>query len=204
MATMTIQMTDLQASRSNQDSGQTPTPLEVCVEALQRGRDGALEQLIQKTEKACFHLAFSILKDRDLSKDALQDAYFIVFRRIGQLREPAAFKGWLFRIVTSCCHDILRKRGKEIETDMGERDDLLTPHSSPSDPSRQIPNRELLRSTFDNLPDQDRQALALREIASLSYEEMARVLSIPIGTVRSRLAKARQRFIKSYRKEQNQ
>ncbi|MCA9779617.1 MAG: hypothetical protein KC800_22975, partial [Candidatus Eremiobacteraeota bacterium] len=78
------------------------------------------------------------------------------------------------------------------------------PHSAPSDPSRQIPNRELLRSTFDNLPDQDRQALALREIASLSYEEMARVLSIPIGTVRSRLAKARQRFIKSYRKEQNQ
>lgn len=201
---MTIQMTDLQASRSNQDSGQTPTPLEVCVEALQRGRDGALEELIQKTEKACFHLAFSILKDRDLSKDALQDAYFIVFRRIGQLREPAAFKGWLFRIVTTCCHDILRKRGKEVETDMGDRDDLLTPHSAPSDPSRQIPNRELLRSTFDNLPDQDRQALALREIASLSYEEMARVLSIPIGTVRSRLAKARQRFIKSYRKEQNQ
>ncbi len=203
MATMTVQMTDLQASRSNEVSTPPSNTLEECVVALQRGRDGALEQLIRKTEKACFHLAFSILKDRDLSKDALQDAYFIVFRRIGQLREPAAFKGWLYRIVTSSCHDILRKRGKEIETDMSEREDLLTP-DSPSDPSKQIPNRELLRSTFDNLPDLDRQALALREIANLSYEEMARVLSIPIGTVRSRLAKARKRFIKSYRKEQNQ
>lgn len=203
MATMTVQMTDLQASRSNKVSTPPSNTLEECVVALQRGRDGALEQLIRKTEKACFHLAFSILKDRDLSKDALQDAYFIVFRRIGQLREPAAFKGWLYRIVTSSCHDILRKRGKEIETDMSEREDLLTP-DSPSDPSKQIPNRELLRSTFDNLPDLDRQALALREIANLSYEEMARVLSIPIGTVRSRLAKARKRFIKSYRKEQNQ
>jgi RNA polymerase sigma-70 factor, ECF subfamily len=204
LATMTVQMTDLQASRSNKASTPSSNTLEECVVALQRGRDGALEQLIKKTEKACFHLAFSILRDRDLSKDALQDAYFVVFRRIGQLREPAAFKGWLFRIVTSSCHDILRKRGKEIETDMSEREDLLGPGSSPSDPSKQIPNRELLRSTFDNLPDQDRQALALREIANLSYEEMARVLSIPIGTVRSRLAKARKRFIKSYRKEQNQ
>ena len=203
MATMTVQMTDLQANRSNAASTPSSNSLEDCVVALQRGRDGALEQLIRKTEKACFHLAFSILKDRDLSKDALQDAYFVVFRRIDQLREPAAFKGWLFRIVTTSCHDILRKRGKEIEIDMSEREDLLTP-DSPSDPSKQIPNRELLRSTFDNLPDQDRQALALREIASLSYEEMARVLSIPIGTVRSRLAKARKRFIKSYRKEQNQ
>ena len=200
---MTVQMTDLQANRSNAASTPSSNSLEDCVVALQRGRDGALEQLIRKTEKACFHLAFSILKDRDLSKDALQDAYFVVFRRIDQLREPAAFKGWLFRIVTTSCHDILRKRGKEIEIDMSEREDLLTP-DSPSDPSKQIPNRELLRSTFDNLPDQDRQALALREIASLSYEEMARVLSIPIGTVRSRLAKARKRFIKSYRKEQNQ
>ena len=51
-------------------------------------------------------------------------------------------------------------QGKEIETDMSEREDLLLPDSCPSDPSKQIPNRELLRSTFDNLPDQDRQALA--------------------------------------------
>ncbi|MFA7483587.1 MAG: RNA polymerase sigma factor [Vulcanimicrobiota bacterium] len=202
MATISIQMTQIPVNDTQKGATSTSGSLESCVEALRRGQDGALEALIQKTEKACFHLALSIIKDPELSKDALQDAYFLVFRRIGQLREPAAFKGWLFRIVSSCCHDIIRKRGQEIETDLEERNDLIGA-SEPGDPSREVPNRELLRSTFDKLPDQDRQALALREICSLSYQEMSQVLSIPVGTVRSRLAKARQRFIKSYRKEQN-
>ena len=89
-------------------------------------------------------------------------------------------------------------------------DVLLWPHDAVDallrdfEQDRSAEEEPAVASWVDNLPDQDRQALALREIASLSYEEMARVLSIPIGTVRSRLAKARKRFIKSYRKEQNQ
>jgi RNA polymerase sigma-70 factor (ECF subfamily) len=205
VTTMTVQMTDLHATAGKQSTPSTSSSIEEMVEALRSGQDGALENLIKKTEKACYHLALSILKDPDLSKDALQETYFLVYRRVGQLREPAAFKGWLYRIVTSCCHDILRKRSKEVETDLGEREDLLGAKAEKrptSDPSHEVPNREMIRSTFDGLADIDRQALALREICSLSYDEMSRVLSIPIGTVRSRLAKARKRFINAYRKEQ--
>jgi RNA polymerase sigma-70 factor, ECF subfamily len=206
VTTMTAKMTELHAAARKAKKLSPSGTTEEVVEALRRGQEGALEQLIKKTEKACYHLALSILKDPDLSKDALQDAYFLVYRRVGQLREPAAFKGWLYRIVTSCCHDILRKRGKEIETDIGDREDLLSEKSErkpTSDPSHEVPNRDLIRCTFSELPDIDRQAIALREICSLSYEEMSRVLSVPIGTVRSRLAKARKRFIDAYRKEQN-
>ena len=99
----------------------------------------------------------------------------------------------------------MRKRGREVETDLSERDDLLEQATGPSgasEPSSDLSSKEMLRATFRSLPAIDREAIALREVCCLSYEEMARTLSIPIGTVRSRLAKARKRFLKAYRKEQ--
>ncbi len=172
--------------------------LEALAARLQRREDGALEALIERTENACYRLAYSILGDADLSRDALQEAYFLVYQRIGQLREPAAFKGWLFRIVNHCCHDIGRKRGRETETDFEERQDLQALHSQ-GDLAEEVSQQQKIRDTFERLPEIDRTALALREVASLSYEEMSRVLDVPLGTVRSRLAKARQRFIELYK-----
>lgn len=203
MTTITLAMSDLAPPQPLDDA---PKSIEALASKLKLERDGAtLEALIKRTEKACYHLAVSILKDADLAKDALQESYFMVYRQIDQLREPAAFRSWLFRIVNRTCHDILRKRKKEVQTDLSSRDDVVS--DSPGsvrepDPSQAVSKRELLKATFKTLPDIDRETIALREICSLSYEEMAQTLSIPIGTVRSRLAKARQRFINAYRKEQ--
>ena len=205
MTTFTMPMTKPASISQSVATDLENSTLEQLVSSLQNRQEGALEALIKKTERACYHLALSILKDPELSKDALQDSYFVVFQRIGQLREAGAFKAWLFRIVSRSCHDILRKRGREVETDLSQREDLLTGESSgssPSDPSHSIPSRSLIKTTFQELPEIDRQTLALREVCSLSYEEMSRVLSVPIGTVRSRLAKARKRFITAYRKDQ--
>lgn len=207
MTVITLTMSDVSPSQAAaRPEAVEPDSLEALALRLQKSREGqALEALIQRTEKACFSLALSILKDPDLAKDALQDSYFVVFRQIDQLREAAAFKSWLFRIVTRTCHDMLRKRKREVETDLSQREDLMAGDSSSSpglDPSREVPKKEMLRATFRALPEIDREAIALREICHLSYEEMARTLAIPIGTVRSRLAKARQRFLKAYRKEQ--
>lgn len=205
MTTITMPMTTATATSPPAAASRETLSLDELVASLQKGEEGALEAVIQRTERACYHLALSILRDPDLSKDALQDSYFVVFQRIGQLRETGAFKAWLFRIVSHTCNDILRKRGREVETDLSEREDLLGEGASehpPSDPSSSVTDRTLIKATFKELPEIDRQALALREICSLSYEEMSRVLSIPIGTVRSRLAKARKRFITAYRKDQ--
>ena len=67
------------------------------------------------------------------------------------------------------------------------------------DLAEEVGRQDKIRSTFARLPEIDRTALALREVASMSYEEMAQVLQVPLGTVRSRLAKARQRFIDTYK-----
>ncbi len=172
--------------------------LEELARRLQLRDEGALEALIARTESACYRLAYSITSDSELSRDALQEAYFLVFQRIGQLREPAAFKGWLFRIVSHCCHDILRRRRREVQTDFEEREDLQALPEE-GDLAEEVTRAQKIRSTFAALPEIDRTALALREVCSMSYEEMSRVLDVPLGTVRSRLAKARQRFIDAYK-----
>ncbi len=172
--------------------------LEALVVRLQTRDETALEPFIARTEKACYRLALSILKDPDLSRDALQDSYLVVYQRIGQLREAGAVKSWLFRIVTHRCHDISRRRRKETETDFEEREDLhlLEPQQ---DHAEDISRQHKIRATFEQLPEIDRTALALREVCSMSYEEMSQVLKVPLGTVRSRLAKARKRFTDLYK-----
>ncbi|MBN9419905.1 MAG: RNA polymerase sigma factor [Candidatus Eremiobacteraeota bacterium] len=161
-------------------------------ERLQAREEGALEILIERTQSACSRLAVSILKDPELSRDALQEAYFVVYQRIGQLRDPLAIKSWLFRIVTHCCHDILRRRGKEIQVEVEVA-------AAAPDLAEGVGRQETIRATFAQLPEIDRTTLALREVCSMSYEEMAAVLQVPLGTVRSRLAKARQRFIDKFK-----
>lgn len=166
--------------------------------ALQQREEGALEALIERTESACFRLARSVTGDPELARDALQEAYFLLYQRIGQLREPAAIKTWLFRIVQHCCHDILRRRKKEVQTDFEEREDLQSLNDG-SDLAEEVSRQQKIRATLQSLPEIDRTVIGLREVCSMSYEEMAKVLDIPVGTVRSRLAKARLRFIDAYK-----
>jgi RNA polymerase sigma-70 factor (ECF subfamily) len=172
--------------------------LESLVVKLQAREEGALEALISRTEGACYRLAHSVLRDPDLARDALQEAYFLVYQRIGQLREPSAVKSWLFRIVNHCCHDIHRRRAHETQTDFEERQDLQALEQG-GDLAEEVTRQQKIRATFASLPEIDRTTIALREVCSMSYEEMARVLDIPLGTVRSRLAKARKRFIETYK-----
>lgn len=176
--------------------------IEEIVLKLQHGDDAALEHFIRATESACYRLAHSILKDPDLSKDALQEAYLIVYQRIGQLREPSAIKTWLFRILTRCCHNLSKRRLREITSDVETQENINYPLigiSDTPDPAATFTNHARIKAVFERLPEIDRTILALREVADLSYEEMAKALQVPLGTVRSRLAKARQRFISIYK-----
>lgn len=196
MPSATLLMTQVQ-SKAGSKSASTES-LEDLVLRLQARDETALEPFIARTEKACYRLALSILKDPDLSRDALQDSYLVVYQRIGQLREAGAVKSWLFRIVTHRCHDISRQRRNETQTDLEARDDLqsLEPQRDLAD---DVSRQHKIRATFQKLPEIDRTALALREVCSMSYEEMSQVLKVPLGTVRSRLAKARKRFTDIYK-----
>lgn len=165
--------------------------LAALVRRMQDGDGAALEQFIAETQEPAFRLAFSLLHDRHRAEDCLQDVYFTVHRTVGQVRDPLAAQTWLLRIVTHRCRKL---QGHQRPDDSLE--DLVEEGREPGVPDPAV-ERVGLQDALRRLGSQDREVLTLREMMQLSYEEIAQTLKVPLGTVRSRLAKARLRFVQA-------
>jgi RNA polymerase sigma factor (sigma-70 family) len=163
------------------------------VRRMQDGDGQALECFIQETQQVAWRLAFSLLRDRHRAEDCLQDVYFSVYRSVHQLRDPYAAQTWLLRIVTHRCRRLLRSRPAASLEELAESG--VEPAAP--DPTEKTRERLGMEQALARLGPQDREVLTLREMMQLSYEEIAQGLQIPLGTVRSRLAKARQRFVQA-------
>ena len=164
--------------------------LEALVVRLQEGDSAALEGLIGHTQKLGYRLAFSLLQDRQLAEDALQEVYLKVYQNLSQLREPKAFKGWFCRILSNHCAKMRRKRPTDYLED-------LSPSQQPQQASLEgeVETRLEVRQAFGRLSDTDQEVLALREVLDLSYEEISTTLKVPLTTIKTRLFKARQRLL---------
>lgn len=181
-----------------QASADPPLPVQTRREALaalvrrmQDGDEATLEAFIEETQDAAWRLAVSILGDRAQAEDCLQDVYFTVHRQIHQLRDPRAAHTWLLRIVTHRCRRLQRQRPAQSLEALAEAGvEPATP-----DPTDAAGARLGLEAALASLPPTDREIITLRETLTLSYEEIATSLKVPLGTVRSRLAKARQRLV---------
>lgn len=150
------------------------------------GDEQALSQLIEKHRARLVHTAANILRDRFEAEDVAQEAFLKAFRELGRLRDDRSFPGYVYRICVRLCMDRLRaKRAEASEFEV----------STPAE-SRSIENRVLIEKLLDMLPPDLRTTLVLREIEQLSYEEVAEAMNVPVGTVRSRLHAARERFRK--------
>ncbi|MCA9793239.1 MAG: sigma-70 family RNA polymerase sigma factor [Candidatus Eremiobacteraeota bacterium] len=169
------------------------------VRQVQDGEEGAFEAFVRETQEPAYRLACSLLRDPDLAQDALQEAYLAAYSAIHQLRDPEAAHSWTLRIVTYQCRRFQRR------TRPGSLEAMADGGHEPSTPaeSEGTEQRLDLGRAFDELNEQDRTVLTLREVMQLSYDEMARALKVPLGTVRSRLAKARLRFAKALQGERN-
>lgn len=162
------------------------TPL---VRRASQGDRGAMEELMRSTEQLARRIAVSVL-GRDGLDDALQESYLLVFRKLPQLREPEAFRGWFSRLVLYVCYGLLRKRKVEEEL----------PESLPApDSSEPVVAALALRQAMSRLERKDRDVLILREVLGLSYDEVATALRLPVGTVRSRLSAARKHLAERMR-----
>ena len=148
------------------------------------GDEVALSLLIARHRNRLIRTATNLLRDRYEAEDVSQEAFLKAFREIHRLRDDRAFAGFLYRICVRLCMDRLRlKRAEPAELDS------VQPHEGPS-----VENRVLIEKLLDQLPSELRTTLVLREIEQLSYEEVAEAMRVPIGTVRSRLHTARERF----------
>lgn len=186
--------------------------LEELVVLSQKNDFKALEELLRREQKNIFTAFAYLSKKRENVSDLTQEALMRVARGIHGLRNPKTFKSWLNHIVTNLFYDELRKSSKRpemISIDDVETDGMTNPIKN------QIPDKKckppekcmsselekIIRTQIQNLPEPFRIAIILRELQGLSYEEIAEATNSSIGTVKSRIARARgklQEELKSY------
>lgn len=159
----------------------------------QSGDVAAFEALIAPHQDALYRLALATTGDADDAQDALQETLVHAFRNIGTYRGEASISTWLHRIALNCTRNWLRSQARESVFRLGDRIGTLCPPSA-LDPAQQAATEDLSRAiaaAVGHLPTAYRETLLLRYYSDLPYDQIASALSIPIGTVRSRLAYAR-------------
>ena len=161
----------------------------------QQGDEAAFEALIRTHERKVYALCRRMCRNEDDALEAAQDAFLAVWRGIGSFREDAAFSTWLYRLATNACLDILRrekKRGGDVSLDDEEaRLDVADTAPRPEEAAERAETRRMVREGLLALPDDYRQVLLLRETEQLSYQEIADVTGLELGTVKSRISRAR-------------
>lgn len=169
----------------------------------QRGDLDAFNCLVLAYQDAVYNTALRILDDEDLAADASQDAFLSAFRALNSFR-GGSFKAWLLRTVTNACYDELRRKKRrpttplEPETDDGEEVEsprwLADPNASPEEQLNQAELEHAIQHCLDALPADFKIVVVLADIQGLDYTEVARAVHVPLGTIKSRLARARLRL----------
>ena len=171
------------------------------VERAQRGDKHAFELLVIKYQRRLQRLISRFVRDAAEAEDVTQEAFIKAYRALPGFRGDSAFYTWLYRIGINTAKNYLVALGRRAPTssqyDFGEDDDfeevsLLQDVSTPENELMSKQVAEVVNSSLSQLPDDLRTALTLREIEGLSYEEISEVMSCPIGTVRSRIFRARE------------
>jgi RNA polymerase sigma-70 factor (ECF subfamily) len=169
----------------------------------QHGSLDAFNSLVLAYQDALFNTALRILSDEDLAADATQEAFISAFRALNSYR-GGSFKAWLLRTVTNACYDELRRRKRrpttplEPVTEDGEEMDsprwLTDPSASPEEQIDQADLEHAIQHCLDALPTDFKTVVVLADIQGLDYTEVARAAKVPLGTIKSRLARARMRL----------
>ena len=164
------------------------------------GDTDAFEPLVLEHQTNVYRLAFRMLGNDADAADAAQDAFIKAYTSLSSFRGESRFSVWLYRLTNNICIDMLRRRRETIpiESDNGEGEvtELPLPDErwSPEVLAERVEDVRAVRSAMAVLSPEYREILTLREIGGLSYEELADALHLEVGTVRSRLNRARKKL----------
>lgn len=160
------------------------------VVAAQAGDRAALDTLLRRHHDRIYGLCRRMAGNDADALDATQEALIAVVRGLPRFDGRAAFSTWVYRVATNACLDELRRRGRR--PDPVSTDEATTPPSSDEPGAdQQVADRMAIDEALTDLPEEFRTAVVLRDVVGLDYAEIASVLAIPPGTVRSRIARGR-------------
>ncbi len=174
--------------------------LDQWVRQAREGDQEAFRHLVEAYEKKVLALTLRMCKHKEDAAEAAQEAFLAAWQGLPFFRGEAAFSTWLYRLASNACVDLLRKEGRHRAHAGPSLDDEELPLPLPDDgptPQEAAERREMREQVergLRQLPEEYRQALILREIQQLSYEEISKVLEVDLGTVKSRINRGRRRL----------
>ncbi|MHC4931285.1 MAG: sigma-70 family RNA polymerase sigma factor [Planctomycetota bacterium] len=190
----------MEAPITSNKSEPEPGSDETLVSRARSGDTAAFDALILRHQDRVYNMAYRMLGNREDALDLSQEVFITVFRGLGRFEAKARFSTWLYRVTVNRCRDALRRRGSVKHTRPQSLDaardgesprEIASTGRPPPEEAMGREVRERVEGAIGELPEDTREVLILRDREDLSYEEIAEILAIPVGTVRSRLNRAR-------------
>lgn len=173
------------------------------ISAAQRGDLDSFNGLVLHYQEMVFNLAYRMMGEVESAEDATQNAFISAYRNLGAYR-GGSFKAWLLRIVSNACYDELRRRKRRptqplepLDTDDQEIESpgwMADPGESPEQHAERMELSQAIQHCLQDLPEEFRLVVLLVDVQGLDYAEAAQTVRKPVGTIKSRLARARQRL----------
>lgn len=175
------------------------------------GDRSAFNELVETYQSKVINIAYGMLSDSDDAADAAQEVFIKVYRSIGSFKEQSSLSTWIYRITANVCTDFLRKRNRHANTfsinaHMGDDEREFDIKDDAHTPDEQVEISETqseVRSAISRLKNEYKAVLTLYDIEGLAYEQIAAILNVPMGTVKSRLSRARAALKKELLKNRN-
>ena len=158
------------------------------------GESSAFGILVERHQTRVFNLCLRILGNREDARDAAQETFLAALRKLGQFRGDAAFTTWLHRVAVNTCYDELRKQQRRPMLHVlptGDTDEPREPGPPSADHADEVSGSIDASSALARVPQEFRVALVLADVQDLPYEQIADILGVPVGTVKSRVHRGR-------------
>ncbi|AUS98714.1 RNA polymerase subunit sigma-24 [Clostridium thermosuccinogenes] len=171
---------------------------------LKKARNGdieAFEQLIEDYQKRVFNIALRMIGNYDDANELAQEVFIRIFKSIKDFKEESSLSTWIYRITTNVCLDEIRKRknknvvslDEEVKLEEGDlQRQVEDTRPTPDVIAEKNEVRKLVKDAIMSLPEEQRTVIILRDIQGFSYEEIAKIMKCPEGTVKSRINRSRQ------------
>lgn len=182
------------------------------IKKAQAGSESDFEALILGCQGRAYSIAYRYLNNQEDAMDALQETFIKAYRSLGTFKGNSSFQTWIYRIVVNTCYDMLRKKKSRIQADSLYKNDggdeymIEVPDvdKGPEDIIIAEEERAGIFECLERLHIDQKEIIVLRDVEGFSYEEIAEILSLTMGTVKSRISRARLRLREVYLESQEQ